>query len=192
MLHAQLSLLPVSYLFSPLTMHLQLFTMIWSLFINWKLENLRIFAITIHLIMQGVLIWTKFDSIQVSMVDPADDLEYERYNQHYVTLLSFGIIFILWQLACFLINNPCVVTFGGVIHLVMDVFGIFFAVWIAMDGLAWTSYLLTWIFCIMLPAVYDMVDLLLCYSSQLWIRRNVSSWFQRLYMWWYGKKELSM
>jgi len=162
--------------------------MIWSLFINWKLENLRIFANTIHLIMQGVLIWTKFDSIQVSMLNPADDAEYERYNTHYMTLLSFGIIFILWQLVCFLMNNPRVVTFSSVIHLVMDVLGIFFSVWIALDGLAWTTYLVTWVFCILLPAVYDMTDLLLRFSSRLWIRRNATSYFQRLYMWWYGKQ----
>jgi len=162
--------------------------MIWSLFINWKLENLRIFAILTHLIMQGVLIWTKFDSIQVAMADPADDAAYEFYNRSYMTLLGFGVTFIVFQLACFLMNNPSVVTFNSVLHLAMDVLGIFFSAWIALDGLRWTAYVVVWLFCLLLPALLDLADLLLQYSSKLWIRRNAVGYFQRLYMWWHGKQ----
>jgi len=165
--------------------------MLWSLFINWKLQSLRIFALLIHLIMQGVLIWTKFDSIQVAMEDPYDDAAYVFYNRAYMTLLGFGITFIMWQLACFLMSNPSVVTFNSVLHLVMDVLGVFFSVWITLDGLSWTNYIMVWLFCLLFPALFDLGDLLLRYSSRLWIRRNAVGYFQRLYMWWYGKQELN-
>ncbi len=162
--------------------------MIWTLFFNWRLANLRVFAIIVHLIMQIALIWTKFDCIQVAMVNVNDDAEYITANNSYMTLLGFGIAFVLFKLACFLSSNLAVVTLASVMHLALDLVGIFFSMWIILDGLAWTTYSLVWLFCLLFPAIYDLGNLCVNAFSKLWIRRNTIGYMQRLYTWYYGKK----
>ena len=110
--------------------------MIWSLLVDFKHANLRVFALTIHLITTGLLIWTKFDSLQVAMVDITDDAEFESLNTAYMTLLGFAICFIIFQLGFFLSRSPGVLTLSSVAHLCLDLLAVFFNLWISLGAFA--------------------------------------------------------
>lgn len=163
--------------------------MIFTLFVDWKLMNMRIFALILHLITTCMLIWTKFDSIQISMVNINDDEEFIRANTSYMTFVGFAIPFLTFELGYFLFNNPANVTFASVLHFCLDFFAIFMNSWIVLDGLDWyTAYVPTWLWCVLFPALFDLACLALQASSQLWIRRHTMGMFEKLYMWWHGKK----
>ncbi len=148
---------------------------------------MRVFALTLHLLSTGMLIWTKFDSIQVAMVNPKDNEEYESFNTSYMALLGFGIVFIFFELGSFLAMNSSVLTLGSVVHFNLDILACFFNFWIALDGLSWYTYLNVWVFCVLLPALYDMVILFVSLSQMNFVTRNHRGVMERLYTWWYGK-----
>jgi len=161
--------------------------MFWSLLIDFKHANLRVFALTVHLMTTGLLIWTKFDSLQVAMVDIRDDAEFEGLNTAYMTLLGFAICFIIFQLAVFLARSSQVLTLSSVAHLCLDSLAIFFNLWIALDGLTWFTYLAVWTICVLLPSLFDALLLAVQWSNQTWITRRSQGLTEKLYIWWHGK-----
>lgn len=161
--------------------------MIWSLLVDFKHANLRVFALTIHLITTGLLIWTKFDSLQVAMVDITDDAEFESLNTAYMTLLGFAMCFIIFQLGFFLSRSPGVLTLSSVAHLCLDLLAVFFNLWISLDGLSWFTYLSVWTICVLLPFLFDALLLCVLWSSQMWVTRRSLGLTERFYHWWHGK-----
>ena len=159
------------------------------MFADFKLTNLRVLALTIHLISTGMLIWTKFDPIHVAMIDINDNEEFDSINTSYMSLLAFAVIFIVFQLAFFLGRSPSVITLGSVMHLCLDFLASFFNFWIALDGLSWFTYLNVWLLCVLVPTVYDAVMLCVLLSNNLFVTRSHRGIMERIYTWWYGKPE---
>jgi hypothetical protein len=160
--------------------------MFLSLFMDFSLSTLRILAATIHLISTGMLIWTKFDSIQVAMKDINDNEEFNTINNSFMTLLGFAVFFILFQLAFFLGKTPTIITLASVTHLALDVLACFMNFWIILDGLSWITYLTVWLICVLFPSIYDFVLLCVTISNRQYITRRNRGLFQRLYHWFYG------
>lgn len=66
--------------------------------------------------------------------------------ENYSYAVAFSIVCLILE-GLFLGMALNRVTFASVIHLFLDCVGCFFALWIALDGLAWTTYAVVATFC---------------------------------------------
>jgi hypothetical protein len=76
------------------------------------------------------------DSITVSY---NTQLEREEQMQNYRYAVSFSVVCLGLE-GLFLGMSLNRVTFASVIHLFLDSVGSFFTLWVALDGLAWSTY----------------------------------------------------
>jgi len=76
------------------------------------------------------------DSITVSY---NNQLDREEQMENYSYAIAFSIVCLILE-GLFLGISLNRVTFGSVIHLFLDCAGSFFTLWVALDGLAWSTY----------------------------------------------------
>jgi len=125
--------------------------------VDFKMGMMRCYALFSHILLTTGLYWTKFDSLQVSMVDYTSDHEFIIANQQYVGLISFAIVSLFVEV-CFLMASHENVNLGFVMHLFLDVCACFFLSWIILDGQEWQTYGYIFFFCVIVPVSYDLIE----------------------------------
>lgn len=110
-------------------------------------SSLRCFALITHFTLTPVLIWTRFDSVTVSLKPKYTRGDYGEAEEAYLGLLGFGVTMLVLRLLFFSFSYHHV-TIGTVMQLFMDVLGAFFVAWIAVDGLDWRNYIYILVFCV--------------------------------------------
>ena len=106
---------------------------------------MRTFSLFAHILFTTVLYWTKFDSIQISMVNRLDDSEYKSADESFTGLISMSLIFLLIKMVY--LGMETQVTLSTVIHVFLDVVACLFISWIFLDGLMWQTYIYVFAFC---------------------------------------------
>ena len=109
------------------------------------LEWIRSFSLFAHILLTTVLYWTKFDSIQVTLLSNSNDRAFTIADESLTGLLSVSIIFLLLEVV--FRAAEIYVTLWTVIHVFLDSCACFFITWIILDGLAWQTYVYVFIFC---------------------------------------------
>lgn len=112
-------------------------------------QSLRVFAFLAHFVATSFLVWTRHDSVSVT-VAPLDSAGYAFADDQYLGLIGAG----LTLLAIRLLLMPgvfVVLSLGSGLELALDCLATFFVAWIVLDGLAWTTYLYVFGFCVVLP-----------------------------------------
>ena len=100
-----------------------------------------------HFVLTTGLIWTRIDSIQITLKASADKLDYNSINNSYLALISFGLIFLAIEMLMFLMA-PHHISLFEALKLFMDMVGCFFIAWIILDGLEWLTYVYIFVFCV--------------------------------------------
>lgn len=140
------------------------------MFVDFTIPAMRVFALISHFLLTTGLYWTKFDSLQVNMADFTDNHEYVIIDSQYTGLVSFGLIALMLQ-TVFLLSSPDTIVLGSVLHLAADCAACFWISWIILDGLDWQTYIYIFVFCTVLPLVYDIACLL-----QFLVQKRWTSW----------------
>ena len=132
-------------------------------------SSFRVFALFSHFILTTALLWTKFDPIQVTLIDPTDNATYSSYNNSYTTLISFGLIGLFVEFIILGINRYNITLFS-VIHLLLDCIACVFISWIILDGLDWREY--GWILsiCVLLPAIGDTIGCIQYFLQRIYVQ----------------------
>jgi len=116
---------------------------------------MRIITLFTHALFTAGLYWTKFDSIQVTLQSGVDNTaRYKFADQSYTGLLSVALIFLFIELIY--VGLETQITLWSVLHLFLDFVACLFTAWIALDGLPWQTYTYVFVFCVMIPAGYDV------------------------------------
>ena len=106
------------------------------------MEYSRLLFLYIHLILTLALFWTKVDIIQIS----ASTADYERYSREFDLLIAVAVL-------CLLIKGIAYgftyhrVSLSFMMHLMLDVLGSFFVLWVILDGWRLESYIVIFLFC---------------------------------------------
>lgn len=154
-----------------------------SLF-GMQLSNLRLYLLIFHSLFTTFLFWTKQDCIQVT-IEPYEnaDVLYPQYDYEYTVLVSFGLLFLIFRFVTFCIL-PQRLSFLNVVTLLLDILACFFLVWIILDGLSWYSYTYIFVFCTVIPLLFDIITYARITASQnVWIswRKTYSLWVRTYY-----------
>ena len=151
------------------------------MFVDHSLSSLRIYAAVMHFIATFFLTWTRVDSINSSFGrwgDSFSDTQYSHQESSYVGYISTGIIFLFVNFCIFLFTGFQDKSFSSVMSLFLDVCGTFFCLWIAIDGLEWTTYVYVWTFCAFFPFLYNAMKLVILAASETqtpWSRRSTNT-----------------
>ena len=152
-----------------------------SLFVDHSLTSLRIYAAVMHFVATFFLMWTRIDSINSSFGnwgDSYNDSLYSYRESSYIGYISTGIIFLFFNFCLFLGSGFQDRSFSSVMTLFLDVCGTFFCLWIAVDGLEWTTYVYVWTFCTFLPFLYNSTKLIILTATKTqipWNERSTNS-----------------
>mmetsp|Transcript_25089 Transcript_25089/g.36990 ORF Transcript_25089/g.36990 Transcript_25089/m.36990 type:complete len:155 (-) Transcript_25089:53-517(-) len=129
-------------------------------------ESLRIFMLLLHFVCTVPLYWTQVDSVQVTTESVNTR---EEYGYNYTILISFSLFCMLIE-AVVLSFYLHTINLLYCIHVMLDCIGIFFALWISLDGLAWQTYIVISTVCVILPACVDIVISLLSVTRGVKVR----------------------
>ena len=126
--------------------------------LDFKLPFLRVLFLLSHFVLTCFLYWTKFSSLQVTMLSNyRDDHHYKIINQQYTGLMSFGLIVLIIE-ALIVCCSEEAITFGSTMHLFLDMVACFFISWIVLDGLDWQTYVYIFFFC-MYVVIYNIISM---------------------------------
>ena len=99
------------------------------------LTHLRLFFLYLHVLLTAALYWTKTDPIRVS----TSSSSLEEVSKQLNSMIAFGLLS-LFAKAMFYAQSYERVSIGLCLHLLCDVLGAFFMLWLLLDGWAWQSY----------------------------------------------------
>jgi hypothetical protein len=115
-------------------------------------QSIRILALLVHILCIPPLYWTRIDSITVS----TSNLQQQQdESDTYLAVISFSLACLVIQ-ALYLGSNLTNITFTYCLHLLLDVIGIFFALWIALDNLSWKTFIVISTFCMSVIAFHSL------------------------------------
>jgi hypothetical protein len=100
------------------------------------MRSVRVFALLFHFVSIAPLYWTRIDSVQRT----SDSEAWKDESEKYVTLISFSLACLFFE-AIHLSRDVCVISFTDCVHIILDCIGAFLSLWIAVDGLAWRTYI---------------------------------------------------
>lgn len=132
---------------------------------DWNILSLQVFALFSHLLLTCVLIWTRTDNISTTlplkyqvndMIINTDN--YDQIDSAYLTLISIGIIFIIFRLVVFL-RTHLIVNIYSIICLFLDCIGCLFVAWMILDGFNWYYYGFILALCVLFPALKDLLTI---------------------------------
>jgi hypothetical protein len=106
--------------------------------------SVRLVSLLAHVLCVAPLYWTRIDSIAVMTQNSS--LQQEQ-NESFLALITLTMVCLVIQ-AIYLGNNLTNVSFGYCLHILLDVIGSFFALWIAFDSLSWKTYIVVVTFCV--------------------------------------------
>lgn len=133
------------------------------------IKSLRIYALLAHFLLTFSLLWTSMDSITVSYNDQSDR---EEQMENYRFAIAFSVVCLGMQ-GIFLGMALNRVTFGSVILLFLDCMGSFFTLWVALDGLAWSTYAVVATMCMWVVMCFS-ID----FINAAWLKFDTSDIFQ--------------
>jgi uncharacterized membrane protein len=107
------------------------------------IQSVRILALLAHILCITPLYWTRVDSITIST---SNLRQQEEENETYLAVISFSLACLVIQ-ALYLGNNLTNISFTYCLHLLLDIIGSFFALWIAFDNLSWKTFIVISTFC---------------------------------------------
>ena len=154
-----------------------------SLFHDYKLPSLRIYAAVFHFVATFFLTWTRIDSLNAAI----PDVTYMTQESSYLGYIATGIIFIFFNFVVLLFKGFQDKSLSGVMQLFLDICGTFFCLWISLDGLDWNTYINVWLFCAFFPFLYNMTTIVIktyARTSVAWSRNApnpVRRWFRNAY-----------
>lgn len=117
------------------------------MFDNLSFGSLRLLALITHFVVTTGLLWTRNDSLQVTLKASASRNEFKEINSAYVGIISFALISLILEMIMLLLAPKRVSLFSA-IKLFLDVIGSFFIAWIILDGLEWLTYVYIFVFCV--------------------------------------------
>mmetsp|Transcript_3062 Transcript_3062/g.4770 ORF Transcript_3062/g.4770 Transcript_3062/m.4770 type:complete len:323 (-) Transcript_3062:1140-2108(-) len=148
---------------------------------SFSFASLRLLALMFHFLFTTFLYWTKQDSLQVALKPTSTVHDYEIIDSAYTGLISFGLICITFNIVSSIASTSSI-SFFGIIQLFLDVVACFFVAWIALDGLEWTTYVYILVFCILVPALGDVLKFGLFINKNIWVNwRNPVPVYQSVY-----------
>jgi len=134
------------------------------------------------------LYWTRIDSIQVGMIDYTDRHEYYLANTQYSKLIIFGLIFMIIEFISYGITYETI-DILCMMHLFLDIVGCFTVSWIILDGLDWRTYIYIFVFCVLIPCFFDLLQFVLYIASNRWsITNDKRSVAMRIYYNWFVRR----
>ncbi len=117
------------------------------MFDQFSFSTLRIIFMFTHFVLTSCLLWTKQDSLQVTLSFKDGHLDYKNIENQYDGLISFGLFLIVAEFVVFAYNHGTK-SFSSAIHLLLDIIASFFIAWIILDGLDWRTYIYILSFCL--------------------------------------------
>jgi hypothetical protein len=106
--------------------------------------SVRLLALLGHVLCAAPLYWTRIDSITVMTQNTSQQ---QQDNESFLALITLTMACLVIQAIC-LGNNLTNISFGYCLHILFDVLGSFFALWIAFDSLSWKTYIVVVTFCV--------------------------------------------
>ena len=159
-------------------------------------QSIRILSIFCHFLVTTVLLWTREDSIVVSLNAHYQPKEYNTQRDRYLSIIGFALIGLLWKAVCFSLTYHTISLLSA-INIFLDVIGTFFVIWIFLDGLEWVNYIYIFVFCMQvyvsffsifplqfvliftvmwnnrwLPVICDILNGLAYYQKDMWGSRR--------------------
>lgn len=109
-------------------------------------SSLQLLLLFSHFMLTTGLIWTKIDSIQVT-IDYDDHTKYKLYKARYEAAIAVGILLLLVRFASFVIlySKPSV---SSIILIILDSIACLFISWQLLDSQAWYNYIYVLVFCV--------------------------------------------
>lgn len=117
------------------------------MFDQLSFPSIRLVAIYCNFIITSALLWTKYDSLSVSLKSGYTAKDFDEVDETYTGIVGFGLFLIVIELFIFSLNSN-EKTFGSAMHLLLDIISGFFNLWIIMDGLDWRTYIFILVFCL--------------------------------------------
>jgi hypothetical protein len=117
------------------------------MFDSISFPSLRLLALITHFVFTTGLVWTRYDSLQVTLRASASKSDYDKIESSYLGLISFGLILLLVEMLMD-VAAPRNVSLFGAIKLFLNIVGSFFVAWIILDGLEWLTYVYIFVFCV--------------------------------------------
>ena len=121
-------------------------------------QSLRVFAFLAHLVSTSFLVWTRQDSVSVT-VAPLDSAAYSSADAQYLAVIGAGLALLVLRLLL-MPGVFTVLSLGSGLELILDSLAAFFVAWIVLDGLAWKTYLFIFGFCVVLPLLMNLFSYL--------------------------------
>lgn len=100
------------------------------------MKSVRVLMLFFHFVSVVPLYWTRIDSVQRA----SDSDSWKSESEKYVTLISFSLASLLFE-AIYMSWDICIISFSDCVHIILDCIGAFLSLWIAVDGLAWRTYI---------------------------------------------------
>ena len=110
-------------------------------------NSLRITSLIIHFIATTFLLWTPYDSIGVTLSPNYSSSAYRSRRITYFGIIALGLLLMIFEFL-FMVLNGFEISLLAVLHLGADLAGIFFVIWIFLDGLEWQTYIYILCFCV--------------------------------------------
>lgn len=117
------------------------------MFDNLAFSSLRLIALLSHFVLTYFLLWTKYDSLLVTLSSSATINDYNQINDIHTGLISLGISALGIEII-FFASNPQYVSLFSAIKLFLDFVACFFIAWMVLDGLSWITYIYILVFCV--------------------------------------------
>lgn len=110
-------------------------------------NSVRILALITHFVVTTILLWTPYDSISVTLPPNYSLDNYRSAIASYFAIISLGLVLIIFEFL-FMVLNGFEISLLAAMHLGADLTGIFFVIWIFLDGLEWHTYIYILCFCV--------------------------------------------
>ncbi len=109
-------------------------------------QSIRILAILSHFLVTTVLLWTREDSIKISLDAYYELQHYNELRDRYVSIIGIALVGLLWKVVSFALTYQKISLLSAV-NVFFDLIGCFFVIWIVLDGLEWVNYIYIFVFC---------------------------------------------
>lgn len=137
----------------------------------FSFNSLRIFALISHFFLTTVLIWMEYNSITITLNANFSRGDYHDVRQQYTGLISCGLGVLIAQFY-FIGSSTNKLSIGTTLNLLLDAIACFFIAWIILDGLDWRTYIYILVFCVILPALWNVFSIVRFRMKNVWVKRT--------------------
>jgi hypothetical protein len=140
-------------------------------------NSLRAYALISHFFLTTILVWMEYKSITITLDANFSRHDYHVVRQQYTGLISTGLCVLIVQFYL-IASSTNELSIGTTLNLLLDVIACFLIVWIIIDGLDWRTYIYVLVFCVILPALWNVLSIVRFRMKNVWVRRTqkISFW----------------